>query len=197
MELNDILDGLDGEQKDFLSNYIETNNSNVERINSLERVNKDLENQRATWRQTVRDVAPEEAKKEIDNLKTQLNGALEERNKIKTDYETELNELRISSVLNSLGVETHNSDSFKNIGKLALDGAIYKDGDFVYLNEDGTTRYNTEKKPYSVLVRINELKESDKGYLFVQPKGGGYKENTPPKPSKPNINDIINRGLTY
>lgn len=199
MDINNIIDGLDGEAKEYLSNFVKTNDDNVERINSLERTNSDLVEQRAEWRKNVRDMAPENAKKEIDNLKAQLDEVATDRQNTEAEYTKELNGLRIDTVLKELDVKGQNADAFKAIGNLALEGTKYEDGGYVYTNEDGTTRYNEDKKPYSVMDKINELKEGEKSYLFKEATGGGFKKDETPKApnTKPDINDIINRGLKY
>lgn len=185
MNINDIIDGLDGEAKEFLTGFVDTNTANVEKINSLERVNADLVAQRSEWRKNVRDMAPEHAQKEIENLTNQLAEVSTQRDNQRAQYDTELNGLRINALLKEMGIEGQNADALSSIGQLALQGAEYKDGAFVYLNEDGTTRYN-DTKPYTVLDKINDLKESEKSYLFKQATGGGFKpSNGNPPPNKP------------
>ena len=177
----------------------DTNAELVNRVNQLESINTDLVDQKKELKQKLQDgVTDDEAKAEIDNLKTLLSQVEEERNTLTSDYDKQINTMRMRDVLKEAGVEAQNSDAMEALSNLVLDGASYEDG-FVWKNDDGSTRYNDEKKPYSVVDKVNELKEGSKSYLFAPTKGGGGGTTPPPDntDSKPDINSILNAGLTY
>ncbi len=177
----------------------ETNKSLVERVQQLESINTDLVSQKKELKNKLEDgLSDDEAKAEILNLKALLESSQGEREQLETTHKGEVNSMRMRGVLRDANVNAQNSDAMESLSSLMLEGASYEDG-FVWKNEDGTTRYNEQNKPYGIIDKVNELKGGDKSYLFAPIKGGGGGDSTPAAPStdKPNINDIINAGLKY
>ena len=169
----------------------EANAKLVERVNQLESINIDLVDQKKELKQKLTDGATDEQLKlELDNYKQKLSEIEEEANSKQATYQAEISKLHMVQMLKSQGVTAHNDDAFNAIAELALDGAEFKDGAFVYPNEDGTTKFNEANEAYSVLDKVNELRSGDKSYFFKQDTGGGGGDTTPP-PSKP-ADDVAN-----
>ncbi len=175
-----------------------TNEELVARVNQLESINTDLVGQKKDLKQQLQDgMTDTEAKAEIDNLKALLEGAEGERSELETQHTGQINGMRMKDLLREAGIKAQNDDAMGALSSLMLEGVSYDEG-FKWLNEDGTTRYNEAKKPYGIIDRVNELKDGDKSYLFAPVTGGGSGDKTPVAPdTKPNINDVINAGLTY
>ncbi len=151
-----------------------TNKSLAERVTQLESINISLVDQKKELKQKLEDgYNDEDMKKELDNYKQQLDLSESDKASIKDGYTKEMNTMHMMQQLRELGVETHNQDALNAVAELAMGGSEYRDGGFVYLDEDGTTRFNEASKNYSVIDKINELKDGDKNYLFKQPNGGG------------------------
>ena len=177
----------------------ETNQQLQDRVTQLESINISLVDQKKVLKEKLQEGSTDEAlKAELDNYKSQLEQVQLEKDNLSSDYQKDLNSLRMTGILKDMNVETHNLDALNAVAELTLQGATYKDGAFVYLNEDGTTIFNDANQSFSVQDRINALKEGDKSYLFKQPSGGGAtpSEDSTPK-GKPSINDIVNAGLKY
>ena len=175
-----------------------TNEDLVSRVGTLEIANTDLIQERKDLKDKLKAGSnDEQLKAELDNYKSKLDEVTKANDTLKADYDKDLNSLRMTGMLKDMGIETHNTDALNSVAELALSEATYQDGAFVYLNEDGTTRFNEANNAYSVLDKVNELKEGDKSYLFKQPKGGGAGDKPATPDAKPDINDIINRGLKY
>jgi len=177
----------------------ETNQKLTERVNQLESINIDLVDQKKELKQKLTEGAnDEQLKAELENYKAKLSEVEAATEQIKAEYQAETNKLHMVAMLKAQGVEAHNDDAFNAIAELALQGAEFKDGAFMYPNEDGTTKFNEANEAYSVLDKVNELKSSDKSYFFKQATGGGGGESTPPpNTGKPDINEILNAGLQY
>lgn len=168
----------------------DTNKELVSRVSQLESINISLVDQKKELKQKLEDgVTDEELKAELDNYKVQLEGVQVEKDNLSNEYQKELNSLRMVTMLKEMGVETHNIDALNAVAELTLSDASYKDGAFVYLNEDGTTIFNDENKSFSVQDKINQLKEGEKSYLFKQPTGGGKLPNNDGVPPKQNMTD--------
>ena len=138
----------------------------------------------------------DELRNELENYKEQLSQVEQDKADIEATFTGKLAQRDMISQLNELGVKAHNMDALNAIADLTLSDAKYEDGGFSYLKEDGTTKFSDADKPFSIQDKINELKDSDKGYLFVKDSGGG-KEDIPTAPPKTDINSVINAGLTY
>jgi len=176
-----------------------TNATLVERVTQLESINTDLAEQKKLFKAKLQDgLSDDEAKAEIANLKSLLEGAQGEQESLRSEHNNQINSMRMRDVLREAGVNAQNGDAMDALSSLVLDGASYEDG-FVWKNEDGSTVYNEANKPYGVIDRVNELKDSNKSYLFKATTGGGGggDTQTPPVDKKTSINDIINAGLTY
>ncbi len=175
----------------------DTNKELTERVNQLESINTDLVTQKKDLKQKIEDgVTDEDMKLELDNYKAQLAQVESDKESLRDGYTSELNGLHMLQQLKEMGVEAHNSDAMNAVSELVLQDATYKDGSFVFLNEDGTTKFNESNKDFSIQDKINQMKESDKSYLFKVATGGGATD-APQAPTKPGINDILNAGLTY
>ena len=176
----------------------DTNKQLTERVNQLESINVDLVDQKKEFKKKLEDgLTDDEAKAEITNLKALLDGANDEKSQLTSEHDKQINSMRMREVLRDAGVKAQNSDAMESLSSLVLDGASFDEG-FVYMNEDGTTKYNTDtNKPYGVTDRVAELRESNKSYLFEAKTGGGG-GNPPAAPeTKTDINSIINAGLTF
>lgn len=169
---------------------LEATNSNlVNRVNTLEVANTDLITERKELKTKLKEGSnDEQLKAELENYKTQLETVTEERDNQSSNYEKDLNSLRMMAQLKEMGVETHNADALTSVAELVLSDATYNDGAFNYLNEDGTTRFNDANNAYSVQDKVNDLREGEKSYLFKQPTGGGATGKAG-EPSKQNMTD--------
>ena len=176
-----------------------TNDSLVARVNQLESINTDLVDQKKQLKQKLEDGSTdEELKAELNNYKQQLEQVEADKAEITANYRGELNTLNMVNALKEAGIEAQNNDALSAIANLALDGAEYKDGSFMYANDDGTTKFNEANKSYGIIDRVNELKGGDKSYLFAPIQGGGGVNKTSVTPDKKtDINAIINAGLKY
>ena len=140
----------------------------------------------------------DELRNELDNYKQQLEQVGQDKADIEASFTSKLAQRDMISQLNELGVKAHNVDALNAIAELTLGDAKYDDGGFSFQKEDGTTRFNSDTdKPYSIQDKINELKDSDKNYLFVADSGGGATDTTTAPAPQTDINSIINAGLTY
>ncbi len=177
----------------------DTNTQLVERVTQLESINVDLVEQKKLFKAKLEDgLSDDEAKAEITNLKSLLEGAQGEQDSLRSEHTNQLNGMRMRDVLRDAGVKAQNSDAMEALSSLVLDGASYEDG-FVWKSEDGATRYNSDNKPYGVIDRVNELRDGNKSYLFEAKTGGGGGNPPPATPTndKTDINSIINAGLTF
>jgi seryl-tRNA synthetase len=176
-----------------------TNAQLVESIGKLETANKDLVEQRQQLKEKLKEGAnDEELKKELDSYKKQLEKVEAEKSEIEQSYTQKLSKMQIKQMLKEAGVKAHNDDAFESIAELALDGAKYDGGAFVYTDEEGKTLFNEANKPYSVLDKVNELRDSEKSYLFVQDTGGDTPKDKSTAPNtKPSIADFAKRVTTY
>ncbi len=176
----------------------ETNKALTTRVNQLESINTDLVEQRADLKQKIADGSTdEELKAELANYKAQLSTVEADRTEIENNFKADIASLNMINELKASGVLAHNDDALKAISQMALQDAKFDDGAFVYLNEDGTTRFNDEQKPYSVIDKVNELKGGDKSYFFKEPQGGGGAGDKPDIAPKTDINSVLDAGLTY
>lgn len=176
-----------------------TNKELTERVNQLESINTSLVDQKKELKQKLDDgITDEDMKKELDNYKEQLALVESDKKTMASEYSKELNGLHMNQQLKELGVNTHNGDAMAEVSKLVQEDATFKNGGFVFLNEDGTTKFNDANKDFSIQDKINELKGSDKSYLFKADTGGGAKDDIPnAAPTKPSFNDMLNAGLKY
>ena len=176
----------------------ETNKELVGRVSQLESINISLVDQKKELKQKLEDGSTDEAlKAELTNYKEQLSQVEQDKADIESTFTSKLAQRDMLSQLNELGVKAHNSDALNAIADLTLSDAKYEDGSFAYLKEDGTTRFSDADKPFSIQDRVNELKESDKAYLFVQATGGGATDTTTAPTPNNDINSIVNASLKY
>jgi len=164
----------------------DTNATLVERVTQLESINVDLVEQKKLFKSKLEDgLSDDEAKAEIANLKALLDNANGEQDSLRSEHDNQINSMRMRDVLRDAGVNAQNSDAMEALSSLVLDGASYEDG-FLWKNEDGSTVYNSDNKPYGVIDRVNELREGNKSYLFEAKVGGGG-GNPPATPSPKNL----------
>ena len=176
----------------------DTNTQLVSRVTQLESINTDLVDQKKDLKEKLQTgLTDDEAKAEIQSLKSLLEGVESEKATAQSEFNSTLNSMRMKDVLREAGVNAQNSDALEALSSLVLDGASYEDG-FNYKNDDGSTVYNSENKPYGVIDKVNELREGDKSYLFAPTAGGGGTSKAPaPTETKTGINEILNASLTY
>ena len=158
---------------------LETNNADlVLGIGKLELANKDLVADRTSLKEKLKDGSGDEALKlELDNYKAKLDEVEADKAGMENGFKVQLSQRDMLTQLGSLGVKAHNSDALNAITDLVLGDAVYEDGGFKFVNEDGTTKFSQADKPYSIQDKVNELKDSDKGYLFVADTGAGTPNN--------------------
>ena len=186
------------ELKAKLAELEETNKSLVESVGKLEKANTDLVSQRTELKEKIKaNSGDEELKKELDAYKLQLEEVEADKEALVGDFTHKLASKDMVQQLSALGVKTHNADALNMVSDLILNDAKYEDGAFKFVTEDNTTRFNDSNKPFNLQDKVNELKESDKSYLFVPSNGGGATDTTTAPAPQTDINSIINAGLTY
>ena len=164
---------------------LQANNADlVTSIGKLELANKDLVADRTALKDKLKDGSGDEALvAENNNLLDQLAQTQADKEELTSGFKVQLSQRDMLTQLNELGVKAHNRDALNAITDLVLGDADYEDGSFKFLKEDGTTRFGTADRPYSIQDKLNELKESDKGYLFVKDSGGGAQPRNGGTPS--------------
>ena len=187
------------ELKAKLAELEETNKSLVESVGKLEKANTDLVSQRTELKEKIKaNSGDEELKKELDAYKLQLEEVEADKEALVGDFTHKLASKDMVQQLSALGVKTHNADALNMVSDLILNDAKYEDGAFKFVTEDNTTRFNDSNKPFNLQDKVNELKESDKSYLFVPSNGGGATDTTTaPAPQQSDLNSILNAGLKY
>lgn len=176
----------------------QTNKELVERVGVLETNNKDLVEQREQLKAKIKEGAnDEELKKELEAYKEQLEKVEQDKQAIESEYTQKLASMQLINQLKESGVKAHNDDALNSIASIILEKAQYKDGSFVFTDEEGKTRFNEENKPYSVIDAVSELKQSEKAYLFKEDTGAGAPTATPDTQPATDINSIIDAGLSY
>jgi len=167
------------ELKAKLAELEETNKSLVESVGKLEKANTDLVSQRTELKEKIKaNSGDEELKKELDAYKLQLEEVEADKEALVGDFTHKLASKDMVQQLSALGVKTHNADALNMVSDLILNDAKYEDGAFKFVTEDNTTRFNDSNKPFNLQDKVNELKESDKSYLFVPSNGGGATDTT-------------------
>ena len=175
-----------------------TNADLVTRVGTLETNNNDLVMQREQLKAKIKEGTGDETlKAELDNYKEQLASVEADKEAIKGEFTSKLSKLQMMQTLKESGVQAQNDDAMNAIVDLVAQRAVYDDGAFKFVKEDGTTRFTDGDKPYGVIDAVNELKESEKAYLFKAQTGGGMTETPAVPNSKPDINSIIDAGLKY
>lgn len=176
----------------------ETNKTLTQRVNQLESINTDLVGQKKELKKKLEDgFNDEDMKRELDNYKSQLEQVEKDKVELQNGYTKQISSLHMKQMLKDMGVSVHNSDALEAVAELALSEATYKDGGFVFLNKDGTTRFNDANKDYSLNDKINDLKQSDKSYLFKQAIGGGADDSKKTPPQNKNNIDAIRASYTF
>ncbi len=175
-----------------------TNQELADRVNQLESINISLVDQKKELKQKLEDgFSDEDMKKELTNYKNQLELVESDKNEADAQHNKEMSKLSMMGMLRDLNVKGQSKEALEKIAEMALDGAEYKDGAIRYLNEDSTTRFNEDtKKDFSIMDKVNEIKDSGNSFYFAQATGGGATD-APTAPTKAGIGDIIDAGLTY
>jgi len=183
----------------------QTNEQLVSRVQQLESINSDLVSQKKELKQKLEEGASdEEVKKELENYKRRMEKMEAEKRSIQAEmqsieegYTTELNKMRLINELRASGVEAKNELALNTIADQILSEAKYEEGAFKFLNEEGTTRFNDANKPYSIIDKVNDLKETEFGIFFKEATGGDAAETPVTAQPKTDINSIIDAGLKY
>jgi len=163
----------------------ETNGQLVERVGQLESINKDLVEQKKELKEKIKEGATdEELKKELDNYKAQLEQTEQEREALKAEMTKEISTLRLSQIVEGLGIKFKNDFAREAVIEDILKEAKYEDGEFKFINEDGTTRFNEANKEYGVIDSINAIRQTDKGILIEDSKGGDAGSNKQAAPTQ-------------
>lgn len=195
------------EAKGFVTGLQSTQKDNVTRINTLETQIGDITATRDKYKngnKLIKDALgleninedsiseylskskkgnPDEAlTAEIGNLKSLLETATNEKETLKSEYETKLQDLGITTQLQSLGLSKIAKNDYAEellLGKLK-DGAIIEDGQILY-KQDGKTLYSNTGKPLTPSEKIAELKADSKvkDVLFLHDalSGSGTQNN--------------------
>ena len=180
------------ELKAKLAELEETNDLLVESVGKLEKANTDLVSQRAELKEKIKaNSGDEELKKELDAYKQQLEEVEADKEALVGDFTHKLASKDMVQQLSALGVKTHNADALSAVSDLILKDAVYEDGAFKFVNDENTTRFNDANQPFNLQDRVNELKESDKAYLFVPATGGGATDTTTAPTPKTDVVDHV------
>lgn len=152
-----------------------TNESLVARVTQLESINIDLVDQKKELKDKLQNgFNDEDMKAELDNYKAKIGEIENEKTEIEQGYTNKLSKLQMKTLLNDLKVKGQTPEALDVIADLILAEATPgEDGTFAFLKEDKTTRFNDANKEYSVIDKINELKESGNSFYFAQEKGAG------------------------
>ena len=185
---------------------METNaTTNVETINNLERSIVDIKSTRDDFKkgntlvksllglehineETIGDFLKSKNGKgdeaitaELENVKSLLANAENEKNGITSDYESKIQKMALDNEIAQSGVgASFANDSMYKLGlNLIKDGATYENGSIVYKNSDGTTAYNGSN-PMGIKDKIESLK-SDANYAgLFKPETNNGGGGTPP-----------------
>jgi len=112
---------------------------------------------------------------ELQNLKTQLEKAVNEKVEVENTYKAKLSTFALKSELTKTGLaqKALNGEVYAILEQLALDGAAYTDdGKIVYRNPDGSTKYANGKE-MSLEDRVQELSTSASYASLFKPTGTG------------------------
>ena len=123
----------------------------------------------------------EALRSEVATLQDKLGVSILEREGLEGKHTNEINGMRMSDTLRGMGVgsdkesmhRVHNNEAFNAVSAKMLDGAIYKDGAFVYQEKDGATIFGQGGKPLTPTERLAQLREDPTIYQFVGTHGGG------------------------
>ena len=175
-----------------------TNSDLVTSDKKLETANSSLVDERTTLKQKIKDGSTDDTlKAELEKAQSLLAEKDAEVEAVRTETTQELAKRDMISQLHSLGVKAHNDKALNEIANTILGEAVYEDGAFKFVDEDGTTKYNEAKKPFSIQDKINDMKSGDDSFRFAPSTGGGASDTTTaPTPSN-DINSILDANLKY
>ena len=176
-----------------------TNGELVASVKKLETANSSMVAERSELKQKIKDGSTDDTlKADLEKAQALLAEKDAEVEAVRTETTAELAKRDMISQLQSLGVKAHNDTALNEIANTILNDAQYEDGGFKFLDEDNTTRYNDAKKPYSIMDKVNAMKEGDDAFRFAVATGGGATDTTTaPAPQQSDLNSILNAGLKY
>ena len=111
---------------------------------------------------------------ELQNLRQQIELVQKEKVDVENSYKTKLSDLGLKTALSKTGLaqKALNADMYGILEGLALNGAIYEDGNIVFKNDDKSTKY-VNGKPMTLEDRVNELATSESYATMFSPDGTG------------------------
>jgi len=131
--------------------------------------------------------ADEALRGDVENLSAQLADKDLEVEGVKAGYEKTISTMVLKDTLRGLGIDAiaSNDLAFEQLTNVVLAEAERDGANFVFRNEDGTTRFNKAGKPLTVKERVTELQHSDLSYLFKPTAGAGVgQDNIGAKPKE-------------
>lgn len=108
-------------------------------------------------------------------------------------HESEISEMILKDSLRGLGLgdRVQNDRAFSELTKLVLDGAE-RDGSNFSFKKDGKTLFNEQGiKPLDIEGRVLQLQNGEFSYLFKQTQGGGGGGDTKPQVQQTKLQNAI------
>jgi len=138
----------------------------------------------------------DELRKELDNYKEQLSQVEQDKADISSSYKGKLANSALDRLLDDkfLDVKEGKSREYLKNELLKSEGIEFDEdkNDFVFLNEDKTTKFNDDtSKEYSIFDKLNELKEKDNEFFFNKATGGGATDTTTAPTPKTDVVDHV------
>ena len=196
-----------------LKTFIETNQTNVDRIGTLETNLNDAVDRRKELHARVskatgltdltEDALNSFAKNADEGLKADNETLQANLLKLQGDYdglgsthESEISEMILKDTLRGLGVAdmVQNDRAFKELTKLVLDGAVREGSVFTF--KDGDKTIFNGGRPVNIEDRLQTLREGDFSYLFKPSKGGGGGQGEAPTTSHTSANNDNDRAAS-
>lgn len=112
---------------------------------------------------------------EINNLKDQLEKAVQERSDIEDTYKMKMSDLVLKTELNKTGLaqQALNPESYQLLEGLVLNGASYTDeGKIVFKNTDGTTSF-VDGREMTLQDKVDSLISNGAYSGLLKPTGNG------------------------
>ena len=143
---------------------------------------------------------------EVQNLQKQLQSVTNDYDGKLKEATSKLNGFVMESALSQTGLaqKAANAKAYEALKNDVLSGATLDGGNIVFKNEDGTTRYGNNGKPYGLSDRVAEIEASEDYAPFLKAtnKGGsGTPPNQTPNAAqqdsgKLNSTEMMKRGRT-
>jgi len=117
----------------------------------------------------------EALKSEVTTLQEKIEAITQERDGLTSKHTQELNTMRMTDMLRSMGVDTQvwNQKAFEAVANQMLEGAEYTDGGFTYKAEDGATVFGENGKALTIKEKLSQLRENPDMYQFKPVQGAG------------------------